>query len=200
MPPTLYVIRHGQGEHNVNDQSHLKDPLLTDTGKAQCKSLQEHFPFLQDVQAIVVSPLRRTIQTAAFVFAPELEKRQLPIILAPDAQEISHLACDLGYDADVIKSHAPNLIAKAVPSYNAINLDATLVDESWNLKKGINAPTLSAVRSRASRLRNWIYNRPEKHIALVTHGGFLHYLTEDWNGYEKANGIGLVTEIVNIES
>ena len=108
--------------------------MLTNTGEAQCKSLQEHLPFLQDVEIIIASPLRRTIQTAAFVFAPELEKRQLPIILAPDSQEISHLMCDLGSDADVIKSQAPNLIAKAAPSYKAINLDATLVDKSWNSK------------------------------------------------------------------
>lgn len=89
---------------------------------------------MQDVQALIASPLRRAIQTAAFTFAPELEKRQLPIILAPDAQEISFLPCDLGHDADVIKMQAPDLIAKAVPSYNVLNLDTTLVDESWNSK------------------------------------------------------------------
>lgn len=44
------------------------------------------------------------------------------------------------------------------------------------------------MRQRAAELRNWIYNRPEKNIALVTHGGFLHYLTEDWTGYDRARG------------
>jgi hypothetical protein len=38
-------------------------------------------------------------------------------------------------------------------------------------------------------MRNRIYSRPEKHIALVTHGAFLHYFTEDWTGYEKARGM-----------
>lgn len=38
-------------------------------------------------------------------------------------------------------------------------------------------------------MRNWIYKRPEQHIALVTHGAFLHYFTEDWTGYEKARGM-----------
>lgn len=89
---------------------------------------------MQDVQAVIASPLRRAIQTAAFVFAPELENRQLPIILAPDAQEISSLTCDLGYDADVTKAQAPDLIAKAVPLYNITNLDTTLIDGLWNSK------------------------------------------------------------------
>jgi hypothetical protein len=40
-------------------------------------------------------------------------------------------------------------------------------------------------------MRTLIYNSPESHVALVTHGGFLHYLTEDWSGYVKANGTGL---------
>lgn len=38
-------------------------------------------------------------------------------------------------------------------------------------------------------MRNWIYNRPEKHIALVTHGAFLHYFTEDWTAYDKSRGM-----------
>lgn len=45
------------------------------------------------------------------------------------------------------------------------------------------------MKRRAAAMRDWIYNRPEKHIALVTHGGFLHYLTEDWTGYVKGKGM-----------
>ena len=45
------------------------------------------------------------------------------------------------------------------------------------------------MKRRAAAMRDWIYNRPEKHIALVTHGGFLHYMTEDWTGYVKGKGM-----------
>ncbi|PLB48694.1 phosphoglycerate mutase family protein-like protein, partial [Aspergillus steynii IBT 23096] len=190
MPPTLYVIRHAQGEHNVNDSHHLRDALLTETGKAQCKELQEKFPHLEDIEVILASPLRRTIQTAAFTFTPELGKRQVPVILVPKAQEISGLRCDIGHEASVMKSEAPKLIADAAPAWDATNLDITFVDESWNSKQGIYAPNLTAVRQRAADMRNWIYNRPEKHIALVNHRGFLHYLTEDWTGYVRGKGTG----------
>jgi broad specificity phosphatase PhoE len=107
---------------------------LTDLGKVQCKELQQKFPFLQDVEVILASPLRRTIQTAAYTFAPELEKRQIPMVLVPKAQEISSLACDIGHDAEVTISEAPKLIADAAPLWDASNLDTTLVDESWNSK------------------------------------------------------------------
>lgn len=119
----------------------MRDALLTNLGRAQCKVLQEKFPFLQDVEVILASPLRRTIQTAAYTFAPELEKRQIPLVLVPKAQEISSLACDIGYDAEVTISEAPKLIADAAPSWDASNLDTTLVDESWNSKVSLLAPS-----------------------------------------------------------
>lgn len=117
--------------------NHIRDPLLTDTGKTQCQQLQNNLPSLRDIDLILASPLRRTVQTAAYVFAPELERRQLPIILVPNAQEISPLTCDIGYDAKVTKSEAPNLIADAAPLWKPENLDTTLVDESWNSKVNI---------------------------------------------------------------
>ncbi|KAJ5090813.1 hypothetical protein N7532_009497 [Penicillium argentinense] len=190
MPPTLYVIRHGQGEHNVNDASHLRDPLLTAKGKEQCLELQQAFPVPQDISLILASPLQRTIQTAAYAFAPELDARNVSFILTPNAQEISGMNCDIGHKVDFIRETAPRLIHEAAPSWKVENLDTTLVKEDWNSKKGIYAPTLTSVRRRAAELRKWIWSRPEKDIVLVTHGGFLHYLTEDWTGYVVERGTG----------
>lgn len=110
---------------------------MTETGKAQCTELQEKFPFLQDVEVILSSPLRRAVQTAAYTFAPELEKRQVPVVLVPKAQEISSLACDIGLDAEITISEAPKLIANAAPSWNVSELNTGLVDESWNSKVGL---------------------------------------------------------------
>lgn len=171
--------------------------------------LRDSFPFLETVEVILASPLRRAIQTAAFVFGPVMERRDVPIILVPLAQEISNLRCDIGHDAETIRSEAARLIGEAVPGWNIELLDSTLVDSSWNSKvgacselcrdnsldgvqKGVYAVTLRAVQERASEMRKWIYNRSESHVALVTHGGFLHYFAEDWSGYVKSNGICIV--------
>lgn len=190
MPPKLYLIRHGQGEHNINNNHHLRDPLLTEKGKEQCLQLRDEFPFAKDISAILASPLQRTIQTAAWTFGPELQQRQIPFVLVPNAQEISGFQCDFGWEEAYVKSSAPGLISEAAPGYDQANLDTTLVDAAWNSKKGIYAPTLPAVRRRAAELRSWLWNRPEEHIALVTHGGFLHYLMEDWTTYDKAHSTG----------
>ena len=78
--------------------------------------------------------MKRTIQTATYVFAPTLEERQLPFVLVPKAQEISHLTCDLGHDQDVVKAEAPKLVSQGAPAYDQANLDMSLVGEDWNSK------------------------------------------------------------------
>lgn len=37
------------------------------------------------------------------------------------------------------------------------------------------APNAKAIENRARDAREWLMNRPEKEIVVVTHGGFLHY-------------------------
>lgn len=84
-----------------------------------------------------MSPLKRTIQTAAYAFGPELDDRQLPIILVPYAQEISHLTCDRGTDAALVKELAPRLVSEAAPHYDVAGLDMNLVDDAWNSKVSV---------------------------------------------------------------
>ena len=88
----------------------------------------------------MASPLKRTIQTATYGFAPTLEERQLPFVLVPKAQEISHLTCDLGHDQDVVKAEAPKLVAQGAPAYDQVNLDMSLVGEDWNSKVSSSTP------------------------------------------------------------
>ncbi|KAJ5760397.1 hypothetical protein N7520_007553 [Penicillium odoratum] len=190
MPPILYLVRHGEGEHNVNDSHHLRDAHLTETGKTQCRDLRDNFPYHDEVSLILASPLRRTIQTAAHSFQPVLEKRQVPFVLVPKAQEISKQPCDIGQDSDVLKAEIPGLITPGAACFDQANLDTSLLEDGWNSKKGIYAPTSAAVRKRAAELRTWLWRLPHEHVVLVTHGAFLHYLTEDWTFYDRQRGTG----------
>eukprot|EP00878_Enallax_costatus_P032947 GHUV01036302.1.p1 GENE.GHUV01036302.1~~GHUV01036302.1.p1 ORF type:complete len:402 (+),score=101.12 GHUV01036302.1:240-1445(+) len=67
---TVYLIRHGEGWHNIG-YDHNLDPHLTPRGWAQTAALQQHLVALQPqlgIELVVVSPLRRTLETAAGVF------------------------------------------------------------------------------------------------------------------------------------
>ena len=60
-------------------------------------------------------------------------------------------------------------------------------------QQGIYEASLEAVTKRAAALRAWLYNRPETTIVLVTHGAFIHHLTEDWAGLEPPRGTAYKT-------
>ena len=56
-------------------------------------------------------------------------------------------------------------------------------------QSGRYAPTNKALKERARAARRWLKARPEKEIVMVTHGGFLHYFTEDWEDSSQFQGI-----------
>ncbi|KAI3333643.1 hypothetical protein F4824DRAFT_471537 [Ustulina deusta] len=41
---------------------------------------------------------------------------------------------------------------------------------------------------RGKRARQWLRRRPEKDILIVSHGCFLHFLTDDWVDAVNAHG------------
>ena len=68
MPPTLLLIRHAQALHNATSDWSIHDPPLSKLGEEQSKELQESLKNSQianQVELIVVSPMRRTLQTAS---------------------------------------------------------------------------------------------------------------------------------------
>ncbi|KAB8071169.1 histidine phosphatase superfamily [Aspergillus leporis] len=185
MPPIIHCVRHAQGVHNLSTANHvIHDPLLTDLGNEQCRQLSEKFPFHDKVELVTASPLRRTIYTALQSFMPVFEARKdTKLILLPDVQETSDVPCDTGSDPDVLRKEMEE---KGLP------VDSTLVHEGWNNKTGQYAPTHAAIKKRARDARRWLKARPEKEIIVVTHGGFLHYFTEDWEDSSQYQGTGWV--------
>lgn len=101
----------------------------------------------------------------------------MTVIALPEAQETADVPCDTGSDVGPLKHE---MEGKPV--------DLSRVMEGWNSKTGRWAPTAGALEKRAREARQWLKARPEKEIVLVTHGGFLHYFTEDWTDYNKTMG------------
>lgn len=102
----------------------------------------------------------------------------MTLLTLPEAQEIADLPCDTGSDVQLLEQEFRNE-----------PVDFSLVTEGWTSKRGKWAAHSRAVEKRAQEVRKWLKARPEKNIVLVTHGGFLHYLTEDWADSGKSNGL-----------
>ncbi len=154
----------------------MHDPSLTPFGEEQCRQLAQRFPYHDNVELLVTSPIRRTIYTTLIGFKPEI-KRGIKIIALPEAQEVSDLPCDTGSDAEVLKKE---MEGKPV--------DLSLIYKGWNNNRGKWATDADAIEARAKEARQWLKARPEKEIVLVTHGGFLHFFTEDWADTSKFQG------------
>ncbi|OGM45144.1 hypothetical protein ABOM_006666, partial [Aspergillus bombycis] len=173
MPPRVHLVRHAEGLHNVGREYWgLTDPSLTDKGREQCRQLRDSFAFHSEVELIVSSPLCRAISSAAIGFGPVFESRpSTNLILLPDLQEISDFPCDIGSELEELLGKTADL---------NIPIDYSFVEESWTSKNDRYAPSIKAIQDRAQAVRRWLASRPESEIVIVSHGAFLHFLTEDW--------------------
>jgi broad specificity phosphatase PhoE len=184
----VHCVRHAQGCHNPSVENHkLPDPSLTALGETQCEGLREVFPYHDKVTHLVASPLRRTIYTCLLGFAPEVKSGK-KIIALPELQETSALPCDTGSDPTKLQEEFGNEQWKET-------VDLSLVHEGWNDKSANTrwAPSASKIEVRAREARRWLRNLGMKsgadaEIVVVTHGGYLHYFTEDWTGHVKSSG------------
>ncbi|KAE8445115.1 hypothetical protein EG329_013717 [Mollisiaceae sp. DMI_Dod_QoI] len=195
----IHCVRHAQGFHNLSEANHdLPDPTLTPLGESQCRELSLDFPHASKITHLVASPLRRTIYTTLFTF-PSLICESHKVIALPELQETSDMPCDTGSDLSALVSEF------SVGKY-AGAVDLSLLDKSWNNKKGKFLPIASAIEDRALDARKILRELGEQflrerakqgkegdeevHMVVTTHGGFLHYFTEDWEGTERFMGTG----------
>ncbi|KAK4461585.1 histidine phosphatase superfamily [Cladorrhinum samala] len=202
----VHLVRHAQGFHNLCVENHqLPDPDLTPLGLEQCSALRSSFPHHDKITHLVASPMRRTIYTCLHSFAPAVE-RGIKVVALPDIQEVSPFPCDVGSDPEKLQREFGD----------AGQVDLGLVREGWN-DKGIGseyAPEMRKLEVRAARARKFFRDLAKKgdrnrngngstnhhdndggeeeatNVVAVTHGGFLHFLTEDWDGLELGKGTG----------
>jgi len=92
-----------------------------------------------------------------------------------DLQEASGWLCDRGSDVAVLER-----------KFADSKLDFSGIPADWNRKEGPWAPTPEALAKRAVKVRRWLRERPEKQVVVVTHAGFLHWLTQDTVQFDNA--------------
>lgn len=79
---------------SVYGNSTLQDSVLTSAGIAQCKLAAEHLQNY-DIQILMLSPLRRAIETAYHTFQSHPNFANMQIILHPLLREKVTVSCDV---------------------------------------------------------------------------------------------------------
>ncbi|KAK4096806.1 phosphoglycerate mutase-like protein [Parathielavia hyrcaniae] len=189
MPPTIILVRHAQALHNVDRDYTLHDPELSELGRKECAKLKEHLvlriPRDLDVGLIIVSPMKRTLETALLAFG-ELIDRGIPIIAHAGWQETSSKPCDVGTSLTSL----PSLF----PQVDFSHVDPVFPDKTS--PAGVfYSHSRRAILDRGQAVLRELRERPEKAVIVVSHSGFLrhavtgnYYMNADYRIYDFVDG------------
>ncbi|KAK4186797.1 histidine phosphatase superfamily [Podospora australis] len=191
MPPTLILVRHAQALHNVDRDYSIADPELSALGREQCLELKANLvpkvlsqEDLPEVGLILVSAMRRTIETALLAF-PELIEKGIPIVAHAGWQENSAQPCDIGSSISALKAEFPQVDFSSVDPVYPDKTSPAGAKYAYNKK---------AIMARGRSVLAELKERPEKAIIVVSHSGFLRvgvtgrwYFNADYRVFDFAS-------------
>ncbi|CAN8311871.1 unnamed protein product [Cochlearia groenlandica] len=177
----IHLVRHGLAQHNVDGDidrnallsPHLFDAKLTNHGHQQVKNLREQVVskgILNRVELVVTSPLTRAMQTAVGVFGNE-DKQPNGSIISPPI-----LALDVARDRNGLR---PADNRRKVSEYKTLfpTIDFSQMESEedilWNPHVRESEEEMSA---RGLEFMTWLWKRPEKEVAIVSHGIVLQHM------------------------
>ncbi len=169
MPAQVFLIRHGQSTFNEVFEATGVDPLhfdarLTELGHRQVAAARA---YAQDLNPdlVVLSPLTRAIETGLGLFHPE----RAPIVVSPLHRERLGNSCDVG--------RAPQALAQDFPMLDFGHLETCWWHDGEKDRRGVPVEPDDVFAARVAEFARWLSLRPEKCIAVVGHGTFLHRMT-----------------------
>jgi broad specificity phosphatase PhoE len=178
----IHFVRHGEGQHNVAARKNFDntrydittfDAPLSTYGVTQCvdpKELNEKVSM--NTKLVVVSPMRRTIQTATLSF-PHLIGN-IPWIAHENLRERCGIfPCNSRSTKLDLSRYFPHV------DFSLITNDQDPLHEKFDDPKKITREPVEHVNQRAEEFLNWLAKRDEDEIIVVSHCGFLYCLFEN---------------------
>ena len=173
MSKLLYLIRHGLAIHNENflkyGEKTFFDPKYVDThltkeGVQQSLQFGKTWQNIDDIELVLVSPLYRTLETAANIF----KDKDVPIISLEELREypIGRHTCNKRSSRDILIYDFPHI--------NFDNIKGE--DYLWTSDIG---EEISSLEKRIDNIKNYIKSRKEKTICIVSHTKFLEKMKYD---------------------
>ncbi len=159
----LVFVRHGEGEHTKDLPSSLQvlHPPLTDEGKNQAKLLQCNVP-LQETDILIVSPTRRTLQTAAIwsekVTCQKIVHPYVSPRIFPYREGAKTLPCDDIVDQGIITNLFPRF-----------SIEKSTNKQLWT--EGINTISENSFQQIVDEFLLWCYELGTERICIVSHDG-----------------------------
>ena len=168
---TIHFLRHAQGEHNIAGEADpiggyfrddLLDAVLSPFGVAQCLAFAESSILHKELDMVIVSPMRRTLQTAMQCFPEVVDS--IPFIAVEEVREQTGLhPCDCRLSIDELRTNFPKVCFDQIENVE---------DPLYHLYSTEREPD-SHVHARAHKFFEWLFQRKESNVMIVTHSAFL---------------------------
>jgi broad specificity phosphatase PhoE len=164
----VYCIRHGTAEHNVmfheiGEEAYMKvtDSNLTDKGREESALLGDHWTEKENIDIVFVSPLKRTIQTAINIF----KGTNVKMYAFDDLKEYPASYENINHREDkkdlIIKYHK--------------HINFRFLSDKDSLWHDTRHETMEELEKRVIKMKDYLLNRKEKNIAIVSHNSYLSY-------------------------
>lgn len=155
---TIYFVRHGETDGNLNKYFQSSETLLSDAGHEGGKAVAERFRHLE-VDTIIASPFIRTQQTAKYIS----EILTIPVITEDSFFELLRPSDIHGLTHDSVegKKHREEYVTEF---YN----------KDW---KPNGAENYYDVISRLQKSISFLESNQGKSIVVVSHGDYIRSLT-----------------------
>lgn len=172
MNKILYCVRHGESIHykqffKYGSSSYYdklyKDSKLTDRGHEQSNNLST-WDKINKIDLVITSPQYRALQTTSNIFQDHLGSKKIIALESVREYPLSFQKCNQRSKKSLLKK-----------DFIHINFDNIKTDEDniWSKDK---SESLISLENRVGDFLNFIKNRPEKTICLISHDLFINKL------------------------
>mmetsp|Transcript_61881 Transcript_61881/g.166365 ORF Transcript_61881/g.166365 Transcript_61881/m.166365 type:complete len:237 (-) Transcript_61881:252-962(-) len=175
----VHFVRHGQAMHNPRAEAARAEDLmreddapdaeLTPLGRGQAEEVRARIAgtaAFVGIDLVCASTLSRALETADLIFPPEAAP-EIPRVPLDDLREISGLL------TNAKRRSRTELEAKFQGGGWQFSALATEHDELWTPEE---LEPHAQVAERGYRALKWIWQRRERNVLVVAHGGIYHFL------------------------
>ncbi|XP_024534273.1 phosphoglycerate mutase-like protein isoform X2 [Selaginella moellendorffii] len=172
---TSFLCSTKSSKKSFDDDDRLFDAVLTPAGWEQVATLRKivrEAGLDRRIQLVTVSPMTRTLQTATGVFrgADYGSDSSLPLVAVELCRErISARTSDRRRSISSYKAHFPSV------DFSQIEEES---DVLWNAET---AESLAAMQQRIRQFLQWLWERKEEEIAVVSHSSFMRNMLKRSN-------------------
>lgn len=170
----LYLVRHGESANNaLPENKRVADPALTTRGQNQASQLGRHYSGFEHIDHIVVSPFRRTLQTAQ----PLLKLRATRADIWTDIYEVG--GCFSGHEPDKLQGEPGMTDLEIRNEFPEYNIPDEIDNHGWYKRRPFETQETAVARaaSQAQKLRKRFESK-DIVVFCVIHADFKQLLLQ----------------------